>query len=151
DAQLPVRVLDLGPGQGAHTAYLDTKGRITHDLLLLRLDAERFWILARTQDLESLSAKIETFHIRESFALHDRTASLAVWELFGPRIPEILGRISGAKIPPDAYAHLELTLGGVGARYVVHPWTGDPGGELILSRDDAARVRHVLAHAGVSG
>src|SRR5262245_28114632 len=127
DAQLPVRVLDLAPDQGAHTAYLDAKGRVTHDLLLLRIAERRFWMLARVGDLESLAAKLETYHIREAITIQNRASNLAVWEVHGPRVPEILARTSGAKLPPDAYAHAELMLDGVPARFVVHPWSGDPG------------------------
>jgi len=149
DTQLPIRVHDLTPGQGAHTAYLDAKGRVTHDLLLLRLDEQQFWILARVGDLESLAAKLESFHIREAFTLRNRS-DFTVWELHGPRTPEILARISGAKIPPDAFAHLGLNLDGVAARFVVHPWTGDPGGQLIFSRVDSERVRNALLRTDVS-
>lgn len=149
DAQLPVRVQDLRPGQGAHTAYLDAKGRITHELILLRLEENRFWLLARRGDLESLATKLETYHIREAFTLQNRAAELAIWELHGPRTPEILARMSETKIPPDAYAHVDLILEGVPARFVVHPWTGDPGGQLIFSRDHVEHLKDALLRAEV--
>jgi len=150
DAQLPVRVHDVGPGQGAHTAYLDAKGRVTHELIFLRLEENRFWLLTRFGDLESLAAKLETYHIREAFTLHNRAADLSVWELHGPSTPEILARMSGTKIPPDPYAHVDLLLEGVPARFVVHPWTGDAGGQLIFSREHALHFKEALLRAGVS-
>jgi folate-binding protein YgfZ len=148
DAQLPVRVLELAPGRGAHTAYLDAKGRVTHDLVLLRLDEARFWILARSPDLESLAAKLETYHIREAFTVRNR-AELAVWDVHGPATPEILARISGTKLSPDSYTHVALTLNGAAARFVVHPWTGDPGGELIVAREYTDRVKQAFREAEV--
>ena len=144
DAQLPVRVLDLKAGQGAHTAYLDAKGRITHELLLLRLEEHRFWILAPVSELESLVAKLETFHVREAFTVRNRAAELAVWDVHGPRTPEILAQIFGAKVPPDPYAHVAFPREDLPVRFVVHPWSGGPGGALIFARQDAARVKEAL-------
>jgi folate-binding protein YgfZ len=148
DAQLPVRVLDLAPGQGAHTAYLDTKGRVTHDVRLLRLE-DRFWILARLPDLESLEAKLERYHIREEFTVRDLRNTLAVWEVHGPATPEILGRLSGSRIPPDPYVHLKLTLNRVAARFMVDSWSGDAGGHLIVPRDAADALSALFGHAEV--
>ncbi|HET9234300.1 MAG TPA: hypothetical protein VFP10_09195, partial [Candidatus Eisenbacteria bacterium] len=149
DAQLPVRVLDLDTGLGAHTAYLDSKGRVTHDLRLFRLQ-DSYWILVRRSDLGSLIAKLETYHIREELTVRSLESGLAVWELHGPAAPEILGRLSGFRIPPDPYAHLDLVMGGATVRYMVDPWSGDPGGHLIVGRDAAEPLRAALRGADVT-
>ena len=146
DAQLPVGVLDLAPGTGAHSAYLDAKGRITHDLRLFRLE-DRILILARRPDLESLVAKLESYHIRE--ALTTRVSELRVWEIHGPATPEILGRLSGSRIPPDPYTHLEFVLGGASVRYLVDPWSGDSGGHLVFSPETIELLRTALQSANV--
>jgi len=152
-AQLPADVAALEAGEGVYTAYLDAKGRIAQDLLLLEL-GDRAWAILRRELIPAFLEKLERCHIREDLVLTDRSAELAVLELHGPSTPVILaaavhpGSGPAPGIPMEPYGHRELTVGGRTARFVARPWTGDVGGHLIAARDAADAVREALLAAG---
>jgi folate-binding protein YgfZ len=143
ESQIPLRVGALEPGHGGFTAYLDARGRVTHDLLLLRLE-DRFWILTRLPRVASLLEKIERYHFRERFTARDRSGELAVLELHGPAVPEILARSGEWRIPAVSYAHLENRVSGVPARFVVNPWSGNAGGHLVVPREAVTAAESLL-------
>jgi folate-binding protein YgfZ len=145
--QFPADLAPLASGEGVYTAYLDRKGRITHDLLVLDL-GDRFWILSPRDRLRSLLDKLEDHHFRERVTVEDRSAGLAVLELHGPGMVELLARAGGSPIPPRPFGHAELRVGGIPVRVVADPWTGAPGGHLVLPRGDLARVEDALEEAG---
>jgi len=145
--QLPADVLALSPRGGVRTAYLDAKGRITHELLLLRLE-ESFLVLAEAERIPSLLEKFERYHIREKVAFVDRRGERAVLELHGPAAPAVLASASGTRAALEPFHHVELSLAGRRVRFVSDPWTGDVGGHLILAPEDVDPVRGALRDAG---
>ncbi len=152
-SQLPVDVEALAEGHGAYTAYLDRRGRITADLVVLRAEESLLVLIAP----ERLAATLESFerhHFREEVTLRDRSRDLAVWELHGPSTPAVLSRLCGQRAPIEPYRHQRFTVSGADAgepvdvRWIADPWTGDVGGRLIVPREHAALVRASLVEAG---
>jgi aminomethyltransferase len=146
-SQLPADVSVLSPGDGVYTASLDNKGRLTHDLLLLRLP-EGFLALTERSRLPSLMEKLERYHVREDVLFRDRAEEFLVLELHGPAVPVMLGRLSGAGAAREPFRHRVLEMGGKMVRYVDDPWTGDPGGHLLLDPADEGPVREAVLAAG---
>ena len=147
DTQLPADVQSLSGGQGVYTAYLDRKGRVTQDLLLLDLGVS-FWVLLPRDLIGSFVEKLNTYLIRERVAIQDGSRVYTVMELHGPRTPEILARVSGTKVELDPYLHRNLNLGGVEVRFISDPWTGTVGGRLVVKTADVSAVRDALIKEG---
>lgn len=141
--QLPVDVSSLA-GRGAYTAYLDRKGRITHDLILTDL-GDRYGLFAPRERLGSLLSKLEEHHFRERVTFSDLSAVFAVRELHGPAVPVLLARAAGMRVPADSFATVSGRVEGVPVTFTVDPWTGDPGGHLLVLRDGLSRAEQALA------
>lgn len=144
-AQLPADLTALDPGRGCYTARLDNKGRILADFVLAVLE-DRIWILASEDRLSALAEDLERYHILESLTCEVRE-DLAVSELHGPGVPEILAGAAGKALSHERYHHAGLTLGGVDARFLAHPWSGETGGRLIHAREAGKEIREALAVA----
>lgn len=145
--QLPADVLALAPEAGVRTAYLDAKGRLTHDLLLLRLP-DSFLILADADRLASLREKLERYHIRERVEFTDRTGDTSLLELHGPAVPAVLAGVGERGVETAPFHHRAMHLAGAPVRFVADPWTGNVGGHLLLAPSDEDRVRQALREAG---
>jgi folate-binding protein YgfZ len=148
DAQFPQSVASLEPGHALHTALLDRKARVRADLLVLDT-GESLWLVARRDLLPLILETLEQVHIREKLAFTPRP-ELQVWELHGPATPAILAAASGGRPPAASLQHAELPVAGRPVRFLAHPWTGDVGGRLFVSAEDADRVREALVAAGLA-
>jgi aminomethyltransferase len=148
DAQLPADVRGLRPGEGAYTASLDPKGRITQDLLILAL-GDRYWAILRRELAAAFAEKLERYHIREKVEITDREGDLDVFEIHGPAATAVLARAAGGtRVATDPYRHREIAILGRAVRFVSHPWTGDPGGHLVLDPANGDAVAEEILRAG---
>lgn len=150
DAQLTQAVAALAPGEGAASAYLDRKGRVTHLLAVAVMD-DAVLLLAPREDLAGLLEKLERYHIREPVTFRSLEERVAVVELHGPRTPEVLAAAAGRPVPlTPRYRHEEILVDGVAIRVVADGWTGDPGARLVVPREHLSRLRDAL-RAGEGG
>lgn len=149
DGQLPVDVRALEPGAGAYTASLDAKGRITQDLVLLSLGDDAYCAVLRRELAAPFAEKLERYHIRERVEIAVTEGDPLVFEIHGPAAPAVLARASGGrKAPTDPYRHASLDIGERTVRFVSHPWTGDPGGHLLVAAADRDAVEAAVLQAG---
>lgn len=147
DAQLPADIQSLSEGSGVYTAYLDRKGRVNQDLVLLDL-GDRFWALLPHELTDAFIEKLNHYLIREQVTVKDFSGLYTVMELHGPRTPEIMAGVSGTKVELDPYCHRNLDFDGVTVRFVSNPWTGMVGGHLVVKTPDVSAVRNLLLRAG---
>lgn len=147
DAQLPCGVNALDPGEGVYSAYLDRKGRITHDFFLFR-HRERFLFLLRRELLTSFLEKLDRYHIRENLQMRDLSGETVVMEIHGPAVPRILTEAAGARVLLDAYRATEIQTADVPVLFFSNPWTGDVGGQILVPQDKAGAVAGILHEAG---
>jgi folate-binding protein YgfZ len=150
DTQLPADLARLAPGEGVMTAYLDRRGRITHLLLLLAGETGYRVLLPAGpgEGPAGFLGKLERFHIREKVQLEDHSGEWAVIEVHGPDAPGALAALIGERIDTGRFRHREFHRDGRPLHIVFDPWTGDPGGHLIVARSDLEFWKERLRGAG---
>lgn len=146
-AQLPADLAALETGDGVFTARLDRLGRVRALVLALRAD-DAVWLLTESHRAAFLVADLEAYHFGEDVTLRDRGEEFAVVELHGPLVPDVLAALAGNPVALDPYRHRMLPIGGGEARFAAHPWTGDPGGQLLVPRDRCGAVIDRLRDLG---
>ncbi len=80
---------ELRPGRAEAASYglwLNRKGRIEGDSVVVRESAESCWILSWSLAATDLIARLEAFIIADDVQLEDETAAWRGWELLGPGI-----------------------------------------------------------------
>src|SRR3989442_15113376 len=111
-------------------------GGIIDDLTVFRLHSDRFLLVLNASRTERDFLWIAE-HTRAATA-RNRSAELALLALQGPKAETILGRLTGADLPPLAYFHLAASIEVAGLACLVARIgsTGENGFEF--ARDWAA-------------
>ncbi len=112
-AQLTSDVRALADRHWQWTAWLTAKGRVVALGALLRLDAERFWLLLPDHPAGELAGALQRFVFRSKVTLSARD-DLALFGAF--RAPGDLGAAAGAAAADVADAVWRLDLGGESPR-----------------------------------
>ena len=146
--------IDVAPGRMVYTAMLNPRGGFESDLTVLRLAAERFFIVTGSAQTVHDADWIERHILRDQQAvLTDVSAQTCVLSLMGPRARELLARVSPDDLSPAGlpFAHTkEIDLGLARVRAARISYVGGPGFELYVPVEMARHVDIVLRDAGAS-
>ena len=144
--------VDVAPGRMVYTAMLNPRGGFESDLTVLRLAAERFFIVTGSAQTVHDADWIERHILRDQQAvLTDVSAMTCVLSLMGPRARELLARVSPDDLSPAGlpFAHTkEIDLGLARVRAARISYVGGPGFELYVPAEMARHVDIVLRDAG---
>lgn len=134
----------LEDGTGCYAVLLNVKGRMIADMRILR-DRERFLLDLERAPLESVLKAANMYRIGYRVEIDDRTETLALLALIGPRAHEI----SGAPGPLREHDFARVTIAGVDCLAVAADH-GAPGIDLIFPVQGRDRVRERLVEAGAA-
>ena len=144
--------IGVAPGRMVYTAMLNPRGGFESDLTVLRLAAERFFIVTGSAQTVHDADWIERHILRDQQAvLTDVSAMTCVLSLMGPRARELLARVSPDDLSPAGlpFAHTkEIDLGLARVRAARISYVGGPGFELYVPVEMARHVDIVLRDAG---
>jgi len=148
------QVGDLLPGVARSAFWLNRKGRIDADLLIVDLpvrDGEepRLWIDLDRHVAASTATALETFVFGEAVAFRDRTESFHRLALHGSRALEALARVASADDGATIAAMADRTAVGaaIGDRPVMlvrRDQCGEVGVEISCAVDDAIAIWDAL-------
>ncbi len=144
--QLPLDVTAPAPGGGAATVYLDRRGRVEVPVVLYDLGDTLRLIVPRDR-AGFTCEKLERHHFREKLSVEDRSPDLAVLELHGPAVPGILSAAGSPRFDPARRETASFAAAGTEVLFLSDPWTGDPGGRLVVPRDRVDAVLEALRGA----
>lgn len=141
----------LAVGRARYTVLCDADGGILDDLIVYRLDADEFLIVANASNaevaLEALSARQAGF---DAVVRDDREA-YALLALQGPEAVGILSGLTDTDLGGlRSYAGLSGSVAGVSALIARTGYTGEDGFELFVSPRDAEVLWRELTKAGQS-
>src|SRR5690606_31040022 len=123
-------VAALGDGHWQWSGWLTPKGRVVALFALLRLDAERVWLVLPDADPATLTAQLQRFVFRTKVKLAVRP-DLQVSGVF-----DVPGRARGSAIAGDADSGFELDHGGDGGPRTLRIAPG------VAAAPDAAAEAH---------
>ncbi|MCW2885656.1 MAG: glycine cleavage system protein [Streptosporangiaceae bacterium] len=155
----------LAVGRARYTMICDAAGGVLDDLIVYRLAAETFMVVANASNVAVVrEALIDRVHRRvavegaESSALNgsgydvvvdDRSESYALLAVQGPKAQEILFRVTRAPLAElKYYAILAGEVAGIDALIGRTGYTGEDGFELFVSSGDAVALWRALIEAG---
>lgn len=149
DYALVSEVSRLKVGRARYTMLVRGDGGIVDDLIVYRLSATEFLVIAnaanRLSVLDAITSRSEGFEA----AIIDRTSHRALIALQGPQAAEILGSVLPVDLAEVKYYSATVTsLGTVPVLLARTGYTGEDGFELSIPADAAPEVWSALREAG---
>ncbi len=145
------RVSRLAPGRARYTMLCAPDGGVLDDLIVYRLSAEEFLVVANAANAERVAAELAARADGYDAAVADRSAAHALLAVQGPRSAEVLAAAGVADADLGDlryYAVRPAKVAGIGALVARTGYTGEDGFELFVAADDAVRLWRALAAAG---
>ncbi len=140
----------LAPGRARYTMICAPDGGVLDDLIVYRLAAEEFLVVANAANTATVVAAL-TDRAGGAAQVTDRTDDYALIALQGPNAVSILGPVTDAAL--DAvkyYASYPATVAGAEILLARTGYTGEDGFELFTRPQDAERVWDALTEAGAA-
>lgn len=149
DYALIGRLSELKVGKARYTMICDGAGGVLDDLIVYRLAAETFMVVANAANVATVRDELTKRAAPYQAVVDDRTDQYALIALQGPKAHEILAELTDAPLGDlRYYAILAGTVAGVDALIGRTGYTGEDGFELFVSSSDAVRMWEALAEAG---
>jgi 4-methylaminobutanoate oxidase (formaldehyde-forming) len=141
--------IDVPVGRMVYTPMLNDRGGFESDLTVLRLAADRFWLLTgsaqATRDADWIGRHIGA---HEHATLTDVSTMTSVLTLMGPNAAALLARVSPDVLPSTLGESREIDLGHARVRAARISYVGGPGWELYVPVEMARHVDGALREAG---
>ncbi|HVU79326.1 MAG TPA: glycine cleavage system aminomethyltransferase GcvT [Gaiellaceae bacterium] len=134
----------LSPGDAQYTLLTNASGGIVDDLILYRLDAHRYLIVANASNTDAVVAWLKERELRGS-DVRDVSDEYALLAVQGPRALERLGLE-----PAKAFTWAMGEVGGVEVMVNRTGYTGEEGVELMCMADEAADLWDAVLARGVT-
>jgi len=145
--------LDRPSGSVTYTQFLNEQGGIVGDMMVTRLEKERFRVITGSGSIDS-----DLGHIRlcqqtgdPEVTITDITDDYAVIGLWGPRARNILQAVTDADVSNDSFPYMtamSVDVNGIKVLAQRVTYVGESGWELYVSTDDAIFVWDRLWTAG---
>lgn len=138
-------------GQAQYTLMLYPDGGIVDDLIVYKIDAENYFLIVNAsnceKDFEWIGSHLRDF---DGVTLEDRTDTLSLIALQGPKAMEILERVfPGAGLGKlGSFRFMTLPYDGAEAMIARTGYTGEEGVEICLPNEQALPLWSALMDAG---
>ncbi|MDG9704740.1 glycine cleavage system aminomethyltransferase GcvT [Streptomyces sp. DH37] len=139
-------------GRARYTMICDEEGGILDDLIVYRLGAEEYLVVANASNaqvvLDALTERRDGSGLPGADVRDDRDA-YALLAVQGPEAPAVLAKLTDADLDGlKYYAGLPGTVAGVEALIARTGYTGEDGFELFVAPGDAGALWSALTDAG---
>jgi aminomethyltransferase len=140
----------LAVGRALYTVACNERGKILDDLIVYRLQDQRYLVVCNASNLEKMSAHFEQ-RVAGRCGFSDRSEQTALLALQGPRSIDVLRALDpqsrALALTRFGVAH-DLQLAGVTQTVARTGYTGEDGFELFCASGDATRLWNALSDAG---
>ena len=141
----------LEVGQAQYSMLCEADGGIIDDLIVYRLEPERFWIVCNASNRDAVVAHLEMLLGRGDFGttLEDRSDRIALIAPQGPRAVDVLAGLTDVDLDGIGnYRARQGTVAGVAALVARTGYTGEDGFELFVDARRAPAVWDAVLSAG---
>ncbi|NNF62733.1 MAG: glycine cleavage system aminomethyltransferase GcvT, partial [Acidimicrobiia bacterium] len=135
----------IEPGRAQYTMALNQYGRVVDDIIVLRLDDDRWWILPNGVNYDRIIDRFDAAGAAD-ITLERRREDTAFLAIQGPQAPALVESLFGTKIGRFRVAELDTSYGPLvvaGTGY-----TGERGVEVTVSADHAEALFEDVLSAG---
>jgi aminomethyltransferase len=136
--------------QAQYSMACDADGGIIDDLIVYRLDVDRFWIVCNASNRSAIVAHLEGLLARGDFgaSLEDRSDRIGLIAPQGPNAAEVLGTLTDLDLDQIRnYRAQRGTVAGVDALVARTGYTGEDGFELFVDAKRAPAVWDAVLEA----
>jgi len=138
----------IADGRALYTCLCAEDGTIVDDMIVYRIGPEEVFICVNASNRATDFAHMQA-HARGDATLVDEGESWAQIAVQGPKAPELLARLFGAKVAAQKPFRLrEVPFDGATTYYATTGYTGEPGAEIYLPNDRAVALWEALSAAG---
>lgn len=141
----------IAPGRAKYSMLLADDGGILDDLVVYRLDDQRFWVVANAANHDVVAAALADRKSDFDVALSDETDACALIAVQGPKSLEVVARVAALDAPVDGIPYYGIAQGAyrdVPVLVARTGYTGEDGFELYL---DAAAAADLWADLVATG
>ncbi|MEU3275078.1 glycine cleavage system aminomethyltransferase GcvT [Saccharomonospora sp. NPDC006951] len=137
------------PGRARYTMMCDESGGVLDDLVVYRLEQERFLVVANAGNADVVLAELTVRAEGFDTTVADRGPETALIAVQGPASAGIVGAVTGADLASlRYYASTPVTVDGQRVLLARTGYTGEDGFELYVPAERAEAVWRVLTEAG---
>jgi aminomethyltransferase len=141
----------LGEGRAHYSMICMPDGGIVDDLIVYRLDPERFLVVANASNAPAVSDALAERLLAFKAVLDDRSLAMALCAVQGPRSVEILQPITDVDLAAMRYYSIaEGTVAGIPSLVARTGYTGEDGFEVFAENARAGDLWDALTAAGDS-
>lgn len=139
----------LSPGRAGYSLLCQPDGGVVDDLIVYRLDEERYLVVPNASNREVVAAELTTRLSGHDAVLADETSATSLVALQGPAAAAILAPLTDQRLESiRTYGAVEAAAAGVEVLLARTGYTGEDGFELFCAWDDAPALWAALAEAG---
>jgi aminomethyltransferase len=140
----------LAVGRARYTMICDADGGVLDDLIVYRLAAETYMVVANAANAATVLAELTSRSSGfKDAAVDDRSGAYALVAVQGPQAQAILAKLTDAELAGlKYYAILAGSVAGIDALIARTGYTGEDGFELFVAAGDAVPVWRALTEAG---
>jgi aminomethyltransferase len=139
----------LAPGRARYTVICADDGGVLDDLVVYRLAAREFMIVANAANAPAVFALLSDRAAKLDAVVADRGDDYALIALQGPRSAAILGPLTDADLTQvKYYASYPATVAGASVLLARTGYTGEDGFEIFARPGDAAAIWAAVSAAG---
>src|SRR5262245_5462525 len=129
--------LDVGMGQ--YTFLLNDRGGIIDDLIVYRVDEQKYLLVVNAACADEDSAWLQN-HLREEISLTTRSADFGAVAIQGPQTMALFHGLFGKDIePPDRNHIVDVPFNGTNVSVARTGYTGEDGIEVFFAATDAVK------------
>jgi aminomethyltransferase len=138
-------------GQAQYSMLCEADGGIIDDLIVYRLEADRFWIVCNASNRQTVVAHLEALLGRGDFgaSVEDRSDRIALVAPQGPEAAALLGELTDLDLSAIGnYRARSGSVAGIDALVARTGYTGEDGFELFVDARRAPDVWDAVLEAG---
>jgi len=143
--------IDVKPGRGVYTQWLNNRGGIEADLTVNRIEENKFWVVtsaaSQTKDLSWLTRASNN----KSVKIQDITEDFSVIGVMGPQARNTLNPISSVDLSNENFSFGSinpLEIAGIECQALRMSYVGELGWEIYVPKINAVSVFEEIMETG---
>ena len=145
--QLCNDIAKIGPGRAQYTMALNTGGGVEDDIIVWRLDDERYWVMPNGTNSDEIVARFAA-DAPDGVVVRDIRSETVLLAVQGPNAPATIESVLG--VVPGRFRVVETTLADTAVVAAGTGYTGERGAEICIPAADAAPVLAAIIEAGAT-
>lgn len=135
------------PGNGVYTTMLNEDGIIIDDVIIFRLEDERFWV--STLFIEDMKKWFDNYADMEDLHFKDIADDMKMWAVQGPNSRKLLNELLKKDISDMEFFEIkDNNIGDIDVKVARAGFTGELGYEIYAKTEYAEKIEKALSEKG---